>query len=371
MSADINPLLSKTFDSWIKGDDTFKYLLEGDELLDYYSSLRRVNYNLPESAYSAKKQHYLSVFSKEGGVFCFSEQEHAAEKIHVLKRFCDAFSHAYKRFLDLKTAENNALRLSYLLNELKESINYSKRIMHSYLVSDEYFKKQLNDYFVFYQPKDIVSGDFYWATTLNNGHFVLVVADSTGHGVPGAIMSIINITALEKSVESVDQPKDIFNLTRKQIIERLQKDGSSEGGKDGMDAVILSLNKQRTELTYSTANNPIWVARRKEAFIVEIIELKTDKMPVGKHEKENCSFNQNVFSLQKGDIIYCFSDGFADQFGGSNNKKFKYAPFKKLLSEINPLPMNNQKAALENAFLEWKGEGEQTDDICVLGIKIY
>lgn len=370
MSADINPLLSKTFDSWLNGDTTFKYSLEGDELLDYYSSLLKANYNLPDSEFSAKKQYYFSVFSKEGGVFCFSEEDLTEDKIHVLKRFCDTFSHAYKRFSDLKTAENNALRLSFLLNELKESISYSKRIMRSYLVSEDYLNDYLNDYFVFFQPKDIVSGDFYWAKELNNHDFVLVVADSTGHGVPGAIMSLINITALEKSVETTDQPNEIFNLTRKQIIERLQKDGSHDGGKDGMDAVILSFNKQRTVLTYSTANNPIWIARKNDELVVEIIELKTDKMPVGKHEKENCSFSQNTLSLKKGDIIYCFSDGFADQFGGEKGKKFMSKNLRKLLAKNAHLPLQEQKALLEKTFVDWVGDLEQVDDVTVIGVRV-
>ena len=250
--------------------------------------------------------------------------------------------------------------------DLTDSINYAERIQRSFLATKEILSENLSDYFIFYQPKDVVSGDFYWASKLFNGNFALVTADSTGHGVPGAIMSILNISSLEKAVElKMCNPSEILNYTRKTIIERLKKDGSKEGGKDGMDASLICIDNSRQKFTYSAANNPIWIIRDNH-----IIELNPDKMPVGKHDKDQIPFTQNEFLLQKGDTIYTLTDGLPDQFGGKNGKKFKYAPLKALLISICSKPMEDQKQILENTLKEWKGNLEQVDDITLLGMRI-
>lgn len=225
--------------------------------------------------------------------------------------------------------------------------------------------ENLRDYFVFFKPKDVVSGDFYWAAELNNGNFSFCCADSTGHGVPGAIMSILNISSLEKSIEISTAPSEILNETRKIIIERLKKDGSVEGGKDGMDASLIVLNKEKTKLVCAAANNPIWIIRNHE-----IIEMEPDKIPVGKHDKNRILFTEREFELQKGDLIFLFTDGFADQFGGPKGKKFKYTNLQKLFSENADLEMNLQSQILNLKFTEWKGDLEQVDDVCVIGIRI-
>ena len=254
--------------------------------------------------------------------------------------------------------------------EITDSINYAERIQRSFLASKELLDEHLNDYFIFFQPKDIVSGDFYWASETIDGHFIYACADSTGHGVPGAIMSLLNITSIEKAIESNSSPAAILNTTRKIIIERLKKDGSPEGGKDGMDASLIVLNKEKTKLVYAAANNPIWIIRRNEMGQPELLEAKPDKMPIGKHDKDQMAFNQYEIELQKGDLIYSFTDGFPDQFGGPKGKKYKYTQLKEFLLSISGLELEEQLLRLKSEFHNWKGDLEQVDDVCVMGVRI-
>ncbi|MES2762829.1 MAG: tetratricopeptide repeat protein [Bacteroidota bacterium] len=250
--------------------------------------------------------------------------------------------------------------------EILDSINYAERIQRSFLATEELLQENLNQYFVFFQPKDVVSGDFYWGSKLSNGNFALATADSTGHGVPGAIMSILNISCLENAIkEGCTSPADILNHTRTNIIERLKKDGSAEGGKDGMDCSLICLNPTNSQLNYAAANNPIWVVRDNV-----LIELTPDKMPVGKHDKDQNSFAQHSFDLKKGDVIYALTDGMADQFGGPKGKKFMYKKLKEFLVSISGLSMTEQKDKLDIALNNWKGGLEQVDDVCVVGIRI-
>jgi len=254
--------------------------------------------------------------------------------------------------------------------EIKDSINYSERIQRSFLASDSLLEDNLKDHFIFFKPKEMVSGDFYWATKLISDKFLLVNADSTGHGVPGAIMSILNITSLEKSVDKgLTEPADIFNDTRKTIIDRLKKDGSSEGGKDGMDATILSIDYKTNKLKYAAAQNPIWIVRFIDGEST-LIQIKPEKMPVGKHDNDNVPFVGGEIDVQKGDMIYTMTDGFQDQFGGKKNKKFKSRPFKDFIVSIAHLPMSDQKNKLANTFTDWMGDFEQVDDVCIIGVKM-
>lgn len=250
--------------------------------------------------------------------------------------------------------------------DLTDSINYAERIQRSFLATKELLDENLNEYFVLFHPKDVVSGDFYWAGILSTGNFALATADSTGHGVPGAIMSILNISSLEKAIESgLNDPSEILNRTRQTIITRLKKDGSADGGKDGMDASLICFDFEKMRLTYSAANNPVWIIRNNS-----LIELEPDKMPVGKHDNDKTSFTQQEFQLQIADVIYTLTDGFQDQFGGPKGKKFMTKNLKQLLIENCHLSMNEQKQNLEKTLADWIGDGEQIDDITILGIKI-
>jgi serine phosphatase RsbU (regulator of sigma subunit) len=270
--------------------------------------------------------------------------------------------------------------------EITDSINYAERIQRSFLATKEVLDENLKEYFVFFQPKDVVSGDFYWASKLKNNQFALVTADSTGHGVPGAIMSLLNITSIEKAVERYSNPAQILTQARKTIIERLKKDGSAEGGKDGMDCSLISFDFENNKLTYSAANNPVWIVRNVISSEVEkntkgldyarpdsertLVELDPDKMPVGKHDRDSVPFSQNTIDLQKGDVVYALTDGMPDQFGGPKGKKFMYKRLKEFLVSIAHLPMSEQKEQIKTSLNDWKGELEQVDDVCLIGVRI-
>lgn len=260
--------------------------------------------------------------------------------------------------------------------EITDSINYAERIQRSFLATKELLDENLTstgsanrDYFVLFKPKDVVSGDFYWATSTgpaSNRKFILVTADSTGHGVPGAIMSLLNITSLESAIkDGFTEPSDILNATRKTIIERLKKDGSADGGKDGMDASLICFDFINYKLVYSAANNPVWIVRKKE-----LIELKPDKMPIGKNDKDTVPFTQHEFDLQKDDMVYALTDGLPDQFGGPKGKKFLYKQLKELLISISSKQLEVQNQIIADALNNWKGNLEQVDDVCVIGVRI-
>lgn len=251
--------------------------------------------------------------------------------------------------------------------EITDSINYAERIQRTFLATEESLNNNLKDYFIYFQPKDIVSGDFYWSCKLADGNFMLATADSTGHGVPGSIMSLLNITSLEKACEHYTEPADILNHTRATIIERLKKDGSAEGGKDGMDCSLISFNFSNNTIKYSTANNPIWIAQENGT---KLLELKPDKMPVGKHDKDKEPFTQNTVQLNKGDVVYSLSDGFPDQFGGPSGKKFMSKKLKELLLAISQEPMKEQGEKIKIILNNWKGTLEQVDDITLIGVRI-
>jgi serine phosphatase RsbU (regulator of sigma subunit) len=244
--------------------------------------------------------------------------------------------------------------------EILDSIHYAQRIQHALLASNKLLDKNLPEYFIFFKPKDIVSGDFYWAT-LKGDKFYLAICDSTGHGVPGAFMSLLNISFLNEGIteKNITTPNEIFNHVRRRLIENV----SYDGGKDGMDGTLLCLSGPT--LSYASAYNVPLIIRKGEA-----IELNTDKMPVGTSPRENESFTSNTFDLQKGDTIYTFTDGYADQFGGPKGKKYKYKQLEEKLMSICPKPLAEQKDILAKEFENWKGKLEQVDDVLIIGIKV-
>ncbi|MDF2447991.1 MAG: protein serine/threonine phosphatase [Bacteroidota bacterium] len=253
--------------------------------------------------------------------------------------------------------------------EILDSIHYAKLIQHALLASDSLLNEKLNEYnsknyFVLFKPKDIVSGDFYWATHKEtNDSFYLSVSDSTGHGVPGAFMSLLNISFLNEAIneKNIQSPNEVFNHVRKRLIE------SMEDRQDGMDSILVRLKKVNGTLhiEYAAANNTPLLIKNKGK---EVIKLPVDKMPVGKGSKSDAFKSYSVI-LEKGDILYLYTDGYADQFGGSEGKKFKYKQLQEFLVLIHELPMEEQESKLEKKIEEWKGTMEQVDDICVFGIR--
>jgi tetratricopeptide (TPR) repeat protein len=259
--------------------------------------------------------------------------------------------------------------------EIIDSITYAKRIQTALLTSEEYIKNNLpGEHFILFKPKDIVSGDFYWAFRGSSdtgekgkGLFYMATADCTGHGVPGAFMSMLNISYFNENVieRNVRAPHEILNEQRNEILKALNPPGSKVVSKDGMDCVMCAYDFDKMELQFAAANNPLWLVRNNE-----LIEFKADKMPVGKHSEDTFdSFTLQRISIQKGDIVYTSTDGYGDQFG-SNGKKLMKKKLKEELLKIHTQPMFEQKAYLDQFFMSWKGDTEQIDDVCVIGVKI-
>lgn len=252
--------------------------------------------------------------------------------------------------------------------EITDSINYAKRIQKAILPTSKRFQECLPNSFVSYLPKDIVAGDFYWMeikTNENNEEITLfAAADCTGHGVPGAMVSVICNNGLNRAVREhgLTIPGEILDKTRDIVIREFDK--SEEVVKDGMDIALCALN--RNKLSYAGAHNPLWVIRKDSQFIEE---YKADKQPIGEFENP-LPYKTHELVLNSGDAIYLFSDGFVDQFGGERGKKYKASNFKTFLLSIKDLPMQDQKRELENQFANWKGDLEQLDDVCVIGVRL-
>ncbi|MGZ4054867.1 MAG: SpoIIE family protein phosphatase [Bacteroidia bacterium] len=297
-----------------------------------------------------------------------------SQDILFVKSAVDIMIITYKSF-QRQRAENKIKQKNIILNHQKEiieeknkevmdSIHYAKRIQRAMITSDTYFNKYLNEHFIFYQPKDIVSGDFYWALETGN-KFFLIVADCTGHGVPGAFMSLINIASLNEVIveKKITSPELILNEVRLNIIKALNPEGNEEG-KDGMDCILCCFDFDTMTLEYAAANNAFYLVRNKELIICQ-----ADKMPVGKGENEE-SFTLRKLKLQEGDSLYLLTDGYADQFGGPKGKKYKYRQLEELLVSINDEPLESQQQIVEKSFNTWKDNLEQVDDVLLIGIKI-
>lgn len=274
-------------------------------------------------------------------------------------------------FMGLRVFKNENLKYARQIEEQKhslqekntemtDSINYAKRIQYTLLAQSSLLNDNLPEHFILFKPKDLVSGDFYWAAKKNH-LFYLAVCDSTGHGVPGAFMSLLNISFLNEASneKQITEPDQILNYVRGRLIETI----SHEGGQDGMDAVLICYSSENNRLTYAAANNAPFLVRNGE-----IAHLPKDKMPVGKGEKTD-PFSLHVVDLQKGDCFYLATDGYADQFGGAAGKKFKMKQLEALLLAYHTSSMAKQSEALDETFKKWKGDLEQVDDICITGIR--
>lgn len=242
-----------------------------------------------------------------------------------------------------------------------DSINYAKRIQYTLLANNSFFQNKLHSHFIFFKPKDIVSGDFYWATE-SNGFFYLAVCDSTGHGVPGAFMSLLNTRYLSEAIneKNITAPNEILNFARKRLIENI----GSDGNQDGMDCILICINFESKIMLYASANNELILIRDNK-----LIELSKDKMPVG-HSSKNESFNLYEQKLQTNDLLYLYTDGYADQFGGPKGKKYMKKQLNNMLLSNSHLSLELQKEKIHNNLTTWQGELEQVDDICIIAIKI-
>jgi serine phosphatase RsbU (regulator of sigma subunit) len=268
--------------------------------------------------------------------------------------------------------------------EITDSISYAQRIQAAVLPHKEYMDDIMSEYFVFFKPRDIVSGDFYWIKEVNSS-LIVVAADCTGHGVPGAVMSMLGIALLNEQLGKswIDRPGEILGQLRSKVKEMLVQQGNIRDQKDGMDMAIAILDKEKMELQFAGANQSLYLVRPKDGFSgIEpalgaalegkeslLFELKGDKQPIGVHWEER-DFSNQTLQLQQGDSMYLFTDGYVDQFGGEMRKKFKTARFKELLLSVQAEPMAVQKQTIENTFESWRGNLEQIDDVCVIGVRI-
>jgi len=339
--------------------------------------------------------------------------------------------------LELKKTKDTIARQNEALQkknkDITESINYASQIQMAVLPSKELLKDLLPQHFVFYKPKDIVSGDFYWikkikqsknnfSTAARDGEsdvLIMAVADCTGHGVPAALMSMLGISLLNEIIISYTEgnktigngennsllASDLLNLLRQKLKYVLQQTGRDNETKDGMDIALCIIDIQKNKMQYAGANMPLYLIRRQitdfqptdllslqdengntkianrlkdrnEPFErwsngqIELLELKPDKMPVGVFVYEKESFNNFEIQLNKGDSLYFATDGYTDQFGGPVGRKFYTRRFKELLVETTDYDIDQQKVILETAHRDWKGSNEQIDDILVMGVKI-
>lgn len=257
--------------------------------------------------------------------------------------------------------------------EIIDSINYSKRIQNSFIPSDAEFNTSFPNSFVIYKPKDIVSGDFYWMLDTSNYPTIkrnlkaIAVADCTGHGVPGAMLSMLGASILNQAIleNSVQSSADMLNFLNSELKKNLRSK-NNEIIRDGMDISCCLFDKDTLKMQFAGANNPCWILRDEK-----IIELKADKHSVtASIDEDNVSFTNKEFQLLKGDMVILFTDGFADQFGGPRGKKFMYSRLEKLIISSAALKAQEQKEYLLRDFEEWKGQLDQVDDVCLLGIRV-
>lgn len=251
--------------------------------------------------------------------------------------------------------------LKSALKEITDSIDYAKRIQNAILPPLRLVKTYFKESFILYKPKDIVAGDFYWMEHIGDT-ILFAAADCTGHGVPGAMVSVVCHNALNRAVReyNLTDPGEILDKVRTIVIEEFEK--SDDDVKDGMDIALCALTGNH--LQYAGAHNPLWIIRNKE-----ILETKANKEPIGKFHHQS-PFTTHSFELEKGDTIYIFSDGLVDQFGGEKEKKFKPAKLRKILLQVQNQPLLTQRISINEAFENWKGDLEQVDDVCMIGVRI-
>jgi serine phosphatase RsbU (regulator of sigma subunit)/predicted negative regulator of RcsB-dependent stress response len=366
--------------------NAYKYLSLQNEIDDviYRIESENVTTELINSYQMEKKQNEIVLLEQE------------AEIDQLISRRRKAISIVTGLFglLLLALAAGIYNRMRYIrktnqkINKQKElitdSITYAQRIQSAILPSQEEMNELLPEHFVLYKPKDIVSGDFYWIKEVQD-HLVIVGADCTGHGVPGAFMSMLGITMFNDLIgdRCFDAPGAILDRLRENVKEMLVQQGNSDEQKDGMDLAIAVFNKTTREIHFSGANNPLYIIRKKDLPEQEelepfasvdngdyrLFELKGDKQPIGTHWEET-PFRTTSVKLLEQDAFYMFSDGYIDQFGGEERKKFKSMNFKKLLLSVQKESMDMQRQILEQTFEQWRGPYEQLDDIIVLGVKI-
>jgi serine phosphatase RsbU (regulator of sigma subunit) len=279
-----------------------------------------------------------------------------------------------KLFEELKEANqtlerkviSRTMQIEMQNKEITSSIHYARKIQNALLPLKEELDRLLPSHFVFSRPKGIVSGDYYWVSSRDE-KIVFAVADCTGHGIPGAFMSILGVAFLNEILNKMSsiRANEILNQLRAMVIRSLHQTGRTDEARDGMEMALCVIDLNRKRLQFSGAFRPLYIFNGKKS-----IELHGDNMPIGIYDDEEISFTNRESSFEKGDMIYLFTDGYVDQLGGPERKTFRSFNFKKLLTEIFTLPLDKQCEILENRFDAWRGDINQVDDILVAGIKL-
>ena len=274
---------------------------------------------------------------------------------------------AYKRLsLQNEMISKQKLIIEEHNKEITDSLHYAHRIQQAVLPDIDQFKRVLPNHFVFLRQREIVGGDFYWVSEQNNKIFFATV-DCTGHGVPGGFMTMLGSTFLSEFITDLhyNEPAEILDALRAKLIRSLKQTENSSASKDGMDMVLCCIDKSNMMLSYAAANNTFYLIRNGK-----LIESNSDKQPIGYYGDSQKPFKQYSIQLQTGDMIYTYTDGYADQFGGRSGKKFKYSQLEELLINIHSQPLKDQSVLIENRFDEWKSDYDQLDDVLITGIKI-
>ncbi|MCK4662638.1 MAG: tetratricopeptide repeat protein [Bacteroidales bacterium] len=321
---------------------------------------------LKVSAYKNIKDVFRSIYNSKNPKIYESENITKSGEKKWVQTTITPILNNNKEIRKLISIDSNITKLKNVEKEIIDSIVYAKRIQNALSPSKEILIKTIHQYFILNKPKGIVSGDFYWFSEIKN-KIIIAVADCTGHGVPGAFMSMLGVTLLNKIVneKGIIKPNEILDRLRNNVIISLHQTGEVGEANDGMDIALITIDKKNNYLEYAGANNSAYLFRNNE-----LTEIFADKMPIGICQKTGTPFSCRKMSIQTEDIIYLFTDGYADQFGGENEKKFMYKNFKILLKKIHNLPMNEQETSLFKTHKKWKGNNEQVDDILIMGIKI-
>ncbi len=317
-------------------------------------------------------------------------QARALKNLEEKNALMDESNIRLERQVKERTAEieHQKEELSIINEEILSSIKYAKRIQEAILPSDERVSKLLPDSFVFYKPKDVVSGDFYFIESVETDtkelYTIFAAIDCTGHGVPGAFMSIVGNNLLTQTIteKQVKSPAEALSFLNEGVSKTLKQNAKEGIVRDGMDIALCALGVDAGELQFAGAKNPVYIVRKKEEVIEDVpakaendeynlYEIKGDKQPIG-YQSEGAlkPFTNHKVGIRKGDMIYVFTDGYADQFGGPKGKKYNYRKFRNLLLEVANLPMQEQKKVLVESFSQWKGDLEQVDDVLVIGVRV-
>mgnify|MGYP001279912091 FL=1 len=369
--ADVVDIYSFLF-SIYKEEQNFNKALEFHELYHMYS----------DSVFNAEKSKQIKEIEtqyetkKKEQIIKNLENEKIINDLRIKRQQLFLFSFvagflSISIFLIILFRQNSKIRaanieLAYQKKQITDSIEYASRIQRAILPPVEYIKTVVPEHFILYKPRDIVSGDFYWITHKED-KIIVAAVDCTGHGVPGAFMSMLGFAFLNEIVNKEKELKanQILNQLRTYVKDSLHQTGKENEAKDGMDIALCIIDPVKLNIQFAGAYNPLYLIRKNK-----LETIRADRMPIGIHIVEKESFTNHVVEVNKGDIIYIFTDGYIDQFGGAKSQKFKMAPFQDLLVTIKDKPMEDQKKLLDERFESWKGTNSQIDDVLVMGIKI-